>query len=58
MFAPKVVKPQTKVAAPLTGSLSRLRSGQVAHRADQTAVGLTLFLQQSIGNEAPLELLA
>jgi Domain of unknown function (DUF4157) len=58
MFAPKVAKPQTKVAAPLTSSLSPLRPGPVTHRIDQTAVGLPLFLQQSIGNEALLGLLA
>jgi hypothetical protein len=57
MFAPKVAKPQAKVAAPLTSSLSPLRSGPVAHRTGQTAVGLPLFLQQSIGNQALLRLL-
>jgi hypothetical protein len=52
MFAPKVTKPQPKVAGSLTSRLLPLRSGQVAHRTDETAVDLRLFLQQSIGSEA------
>jgi hypothetical protein len=58
MFAPKVAKPQTKAAESPTGEPAPQRSVRGGHRFGQDPVERALLLQSTIGNQAPLPLLA
>jgi hypothetical protein len=58
MFAPKVSKPQAKVAESPAGKPALQSSTSVTRSLGDAAVGSPLFLQRTIGNQATLQLMA
>jgi hypothetical protein len=58
MFAPKIAKPQTKVAENLISKLASHRSSFAARRLSSSVVEQALVLQRSVGNQVMLRLLA
>src|SRR6476620_11499099 len=57
MFAPKVLRPQTKAAASSTSKLAHQRFAFAAHPPSHSLVEQALFLQSTIGNQATLRYL-
>ncbi|MEN3350507.1 MAG: hypothetical protein V7632_4142, partial [Bradyrhizobium sp.] len=57
MFAPKVAKPQTKLAESSECRLSSQRASLVARPFGGSAIERALLLQQTIGNQATARLL-